>query len=144
MHFASASFRIVTAGFKLAEGRLAVRKSFVVTEAGEWFNTWANGKPKDWNRDTAEKLFSCVRRTARECCQLVSVENRLSKEHSIVILLLHRDEFGHSEQPPRHKNALSWPYRKRRKRTLEAIPMCRILEAQRVIGAWVLDWLEKR
>jgi hypothetical protein len=91
MHFASVSFRLVTASFKVAETRRAARDSFT---GGPWFRLTPKKQLRDWNRDTAEGLFKKVKRIV--CCTEPSAVP-LCKEEAMTVLLMHRDEFGHGE-----------------------------------------------
>lgn len=112
MHMASSSFRLPTALY------LAHRKPGPLTKLLKSKDVSA-----DWDRDELKKYRQQARQLG--CCKVNKPlnEHKHAKEVALIMILDHRDEFGHGEQG-----------RKKRFQSLSQLYFCRIFEAQLLLA----------
>jgi len=116
-HFASAAVRV-------AVGVLAAIR---INKATFPYTQPLKSGEIDWDRDSAAGDFGPAKKLGH-CANGV-----LSNAHAAVLVLVHRDNFGHGEV------GAGKAYRSGREEVLDETPWCRLLEAQRVLIRWCLD-----
>jgi hypothetical protein len=127
MHLASSSFRICTALaliFKTWPNNLSPIYRFFNKDRG------------DWNRDEVGNNLNGL--DSLKCCSNSGVE--LTDEIALIIIVAHRDEFGHGEIGIGRKQNL---YRDNRDKNFGKLYPCRIFKAQLKLVELGLDELAK-
>jgi hypothetical protein len=135
-HLASASFRLPVAMYQTFQVCSDARAPFV--EQGTLKTMLKTGRDKDdWWRIGFTYAFETVKRL-RHCADAPlgsSVVEGLRQ--AIVIVLVHRDDFGHGEEGSQRDEE----YFKLRESVLDSLHACRVVEAQQSLIRWNLKHL---
>jgi len=98
-------------------------------------------EPNEWERAGFWQAFNRVSKLGH-CGKAAIGSSRKEKlRRSIVIVLVHRDDFGHGEEGISGVVKRK-PYFEKREDFLDSIHVCRIVEAQQVLIRWSLEQLD--
>jgi len=143
MHVASASLRLPTALLRTFEVSPAARGPF--EQSAGLPREMVKKDNSDWERGGFSHFFDAVR--ALDHCEAgpLGANKHDELRHAIVIILVHRDDFGHGEEGKRGDvtDAAKKRYIDERESVMDSLYTCRILEAQRALIRWCLTNLSR-